>query len=738
MSMGYKFLSTAAIAVCFWPALAAAQDAEPDARQLLDQGLAARPDLGYTSEVEIGGEWVTEDSFKFGEYTGLEDDGPYVIGDMTVRRRAPFDSESTMYWESTGSNLGLDSRSVHLEYGHQGDFELFLDYDQTPRFQIENARTPYFGDGHQHLTLPAGLQNSGTSSSTITNLDANLRTIDIETERTELGGGLTWHLNKQWSLKGEYSHEFKEGTDTIAGIFGQSGGNPLSAILPEPIDYEEDQVDIALGYIGDRLQAELAYKGSWFWNNKDTLRWDNPFTNAAWATIPTEGQMSLPPDNQAHRISLSTGYNLSDTSRLTGVFSYGWMLQDENFLPYTINPALATNALPRQSLDGEIKDLLIDVSGWTRPIDGLDLQARYRFNDRDNDTPRDVFQIVRSDTQDAGDERINLPYSTKQHLVNLDATYRVLPRTQVTLGYDFEQKERTFTEVDTTREHTGRVKVRSRPLDNVSTTVEYAHSYRNSPDDYEGNAPFVASTVGATPDDFENHPDLRKFYLADRDGDVISAGLSIIPHEKVSIGVSGSYSKYNYDDGVYGLRDHTRSDITLDVSYSPTSDVTAYTFYTYERQEFAQDGIQFTAATPPANLLGNDPTLRWSMDSRDEVHSVGSRVEWHVLENKLDLNFEYTFSMAMTSFDPKGAAGTNPAIGLPDVKSTLHSIGVSADYHLRENTSLRLGYWFQSLRTDDFALDGVDVDTVDQVLGLGEGSPNYTAHVVGISFAYKF
>lgn len=738
MKMDGKLLSTVTVAICCWPVLANAQDAEPDARTLLDQGLAARPDLGYTSEVEIGGAYVSTDSYKFGEYTGLKDEGPYVIGGMTVRQRAPFDGESTEHWEATGWNLGLESRSLNLEYGHQGEYEVFLNYDQIPRYQINNAQTPYRGDGHDHLTLPAGLINSGTSSSTISNLDANLRSIDIETKRTDIGGGLTWHLSKELSLSGVYEHEFKEGTDTIAGVFGTTGGNPLAAILPEPIDYEEDQLEVSLGYVTDRFQAELAYNGSWFANNNDSLRWDNPYTNAAWPTIPTEGRMALPPDNQAHRISLSGGYNLADNTRFTGVFSYGWMLQDESFQPYTINPALPATALPTQSLDGEINNLLIDVSAWTRPMPKLDLQARYRYNDRDNKTPRNVYDVVSSDTRVSGDQYVNLPYSTEQNLVNLDSTYRITPRTRVTVGYDFDQTKRTFTELTTSREHTGRVKVASRPLDNVSGAIEYAYTLRDSPDDYQGNAPLLDSLVGAASDDFENHPDLRKFYLANRHGSTVSGSLSFLPHEQVSVGLSGTYSFFDYDDGVYGLRDFTHADITLDASYSPTEALSGYVFYTYELQDMKQDGIQFASFTPIDEVLGNDPDLRWSMDTRDQVHTAGTRWDWHVIENKLDLGVEYAFSMARTSFDPKGGADTNPATPLPDVKSTLHTLGVNAEYHVREDASFKLGYWFQSLSTDDFALDGVGVDTVDQVLGFGQGSANYTAHVVALSFNYKF
>lgn len=733
----------AVLGTCLLPGVAAAQTQEqqPDAAALVEKGLTARPDLGRTSEIEAGVGFNTENSSKFGEYTGLNEDGPFGVGSIDIQQRAPFNSESSQYWGISGTNLGLDSRALHLEYGRQGLYDLFLDYDQTPRNQINDARTPFIGEGTGRLTLPAGLQNTGTSSAGIAGLDEALRPIDIETERKDLGGGITWHLTPEWSIKGTYAHEFKEGTDTIAGIFGESGGNPLSSILPQPIDYEEDRVDIGLAYTGERLQVELAYEGSWFTNNEDSLRWDNPFTNAAWDVVSPQGQLGLPPDNQAHRISLSTGYNLGETTRLNGVFSYGLMLQDEAYLPYTITSALADvdPTLPRQSLDGEIENLLVDLSASTRPMPRLDLRARYRYDDRNNNTPRDIYVPVHSDTllQSSSEELINLPYSSTQNLVNLDASYLLLPEssTKLSVGYDFEQKERTFTEVETTQDHTGRVKIQSTPFESLSGSVKYAHTIRDG-SGYQGNAPFLASHVGLAPDDFENLPSLRKFYLADRNSDTVSASLTILPHEQVSLGLSGNYTMYDYTDGTYGLRNHNFADATVDISYSPMENVIAYAFFTHERQNFEQDSIQYTSGTV-ADALANDPTRRWSADTRDLVNTVGTRIEWKGVADLFDVDLDYSYSRAVTSFDLSGGTATDTT-PLPDLTSNLHSLGISASYHLQENASLRFGYRFETLSTDDFALDDVNVNTVGLVLGLGENSPDYSAHVVAVSFSYQF
>jgi hypothetical protein len=244
--------------------------------------------------------------------------------------------------------------------------------------------------------------------------------------------------------------------------------------------------------------------------------------------------------------------------------------------------------------------------------------------------------------------------------------------------------------------------------------------------------------VGLSADDFENHPDLRKSYLADRDSDTISASLTVLPHPQVSVGLGGNYTTHDYDDGVYGLRDHTIADVTLDVSYSPMTKLTASAFFTHERQTFEQQGISFVGfGGGPANALLNDPADQWSVDAHDRVNTVGARVEWNAIKDLFDVNLEYSYSRAVTDFDIAGGSN-NTFEQLPDLVSRIHSLGINGRYHLNDQTAINFGYRFETLSTDDFALDGVEVDTVDQVLNLGESSPDYVAHVFGVSLSYRF
>ena len=52
--------------------------------------------------------------------------------------------------------------------------------------------------------------------------------------------------------------------------------------------------------------------------------------------------------------------------------------------------------------------------------------------------------------------------------------------------------------------------------------------------------------------------------------------------------------------------------------------------------------------------------------------------------------------------------------------------------------SLRLSYWYEDYRSDDWALDGVAPATIGNVLAFGQESPSYNINVVALSGRYEF
>ena len=564
----------------------------------------------WRSKVEFGGLYVSDDSFRFGKYTGLKEKGLYGVLNADVRRRGPYDGNDTEYWILQGDNLGLDSRSAKFEYGRQGDYKTYISYDQIPVYRSETASTPFNNAGSGFLTLPANWVGSGSTSG-MTQLFGSLKQFDIEHDRKRLGLGFDKIFAPRWSVNTKYQYERKEGVKTIGGVIGNTGGNPRAAILPEPIDYGEHKFDAELNYTTKQQQFQVAYHLSVFNNDQDSLLWQNPYSAiAGWDPSAGfgfgRGQLALPPDNEYHQITAFYGNNLSDSTRVTADLAYGIMTQDDMFQPYTVNPILASsiaNPLPRTSLDGEIANLLLNLNISSRASPKLYWKGQLRYEDRDNKTPRDAYNYIGGDSQrqvtalDGGRIRFNEPYSRKDLKIKADGGYKVTQRTTLTAGLEHAKTERTYTEREDADETTLRLGVKSRITEKVSANLRYARSDRDG-STYIGEEPFVSSNtpeeVAAVPGGWENLPGLRKFYLADRVRDKLNLVVNVMPAEMWNLGVGANYIRDDYKESEFGLTESKIQEYTVDLAFMPTMKTSIHAFASTEKLDSDQDARAFS------------------------------------------------------------------------------------------------------------------------------------------------
>src|SRR3972149_57142 len=123
--------------------------------------LLSEAEDGMEGSVTLGGAAVDLDSksFKYGEYTGVNDDSIYFAGnvDLSYNRNAFFLDLRT-------DNIGLDNRSLYLETGRYGRYKLFLEYDELPKLISNNSQTILNGAGTNSLTLPSGFVRGSTTA----------------------------------------------------------------------------------------------------------------------------------------------------------------------------------------------------------------------------------------------------------------------------------------------------------------------------------------------------------------------------------------------------------------------------------------------------------------------------------------------------------------------------------------------------------------------------------------------
>ena len=68
-----------------------------------------------------------------------------------------------------------------------------------------------------------------------------------------------------------------------------------------------------------------------------------------------------------------------------------------------------------------------------------------------------------------------------------------------------------------------------------------------------------------------------------------------------------------------------------------------------------------------------------------------------------------------------------------------HGLKIFTSLKLRfQDFQRQLSYRYEFYISDDYALDNISTDSIDEVLSLGNSSADYNAHVVGLSAFYEF
>lgn len=703
------------------------------------------------NSVEFGLLYVSDDSFRFGRYSGLNRKGLAAVLNLDVLMRDAYDSDSASYWSFRASDLGIDSRTAAFEIGVQGKYRLQVDYSQIPNFRSESGSTIYDGAGGSELTLPSNWVASGTTAG-MTRLLSSLQSFDLKTQRRRAGVSLSGVLTRHLDYSTSYRRETKEGTRTIGAVFGNSGGNPRAVLLPEPVDYTTEQFDAMLRFSTRKFQLDAAYYLSVFSNDDRALTWTNPYSAiAGWAAgtgYPAVGQLSLPPDNRFHQVSLNAGYNFSESTRLSASYARGRMTQNELYLPYTNIPSLAasiTQPLPRDSLDGRIDTTVANLRLASRPTDNFSWNASYRYDERDNRTPRDEYVYIGGDSQlqDTGvassRRRFNEPYSFREEQLKLDASYRLFGNTDVSAGIQRSKIDRTYLEREQADEDTYWFGIHSNISDRFNGRLRYTHSRRDG-STYVGNEPFLSgyspgytSTIVAG---WENHPGLRRFFEADRDRDQMTATVEFSASEAFALSAALDYAYDDYTTSEIGLIDSKVASFTLDAVYAPSPVWSVYAFQTYEQLNANQNGQSFAggANQVPQSI---DPRRSWFVHHRDRIDSTGVGYKRSFSSGHVELGIDYLHSKSRSGleFAVGSALTTRP---LPRDQTQLDSLTIHASYKLKENLSLRANYWYERFRSMDWAVDGIEPNTLANVILLGEDSPDYSVQVVSLSMVYRF
>jgi len=501
--------------------------------------------------------------------------------------------------------------------------------------------------------------------------------------------------------------------------------------LPSPVDFVTHLLDSSVEYHASRWFVRLSEQTSVFVNEVDALQWDNPFQTSDALGAGARGRLALPPDNQAHAIAAAGGAELPLRTRLTGTFAYGWMLQDDDFLPPTINPAVPAGPPPRRSLDGRIDTVLANVVASSRPHRALTLTARYHLYDLDNRSGSLAFgDYVVADAV-RGMLRRSLPYSYSKNAVDVDAALRPLRQGSLKVRYGWQRWHREHREVRNSDEYHVGPTLDLAPASWLSLRGAYTHAVRD-PQEYDA----LAGRESDSPALY--NPLLRKFDEARRVRDQVTTLAMLTLDPRLELTGSFALADDAYSRSAFGLQDDSNFAYSVDLGLAPVERIRFYGNFTREEHRFHQ-------------RVGLGPIGKGSYLGRgqDTIDTWGAGLRASVLP-EIDFDFQYSLSLGVSRLRAAASSAEAEAGDFPNVRTKLHQFSALCSYALRRDLTLRLGYAFERYESSDFAVDGLEPfvpspegpkDSIrPPSLFLGARTPDggYDAHVGTVALRYEF
>ena len=723
-------------------------DSDPFAPLALDRRpLSTQLQTDYRGWADVGVAYVNEANSQFGQYTGLHESGPTLIGNLGWRQWR--DDE---YWKVDLSDLGLQTRSGQVTWRFADQLKIAFSIDNSLQVRNDSARTPFIGD--EILRLPDNWVASNATSG-FTALDGNLRGFDRELERQRYDFSMSAAISKNWQADVSFQVENKQGVSDTAGAIYRDASAAQAALLPEPIDQTTTSISFLTGYTGDALLFNVSYQFIDFKNAIDSLVWQNPYVSNLGSDVDYPagfGALAMAPDNQQHQLRVKGVYQLSPISRVDVDASYASTTQNTSFLDYSVNPNLAvTDPLPRTSFDGQVDTSTFATGLNIRPWRRLELDARYRFENRDNSSPRDGYNYIRGDSSNQPASLMtvyNTTHSRLRQTASLEGHYPLPLRSRLTLGYEFEDTQRSNSAVETTQENRWVAKLRSQPLQNTQVKIEGSFADLAA-SEYQWDQSYYGlldtDLINQTPDSqrYITHPALSQYHVANRERSEFKATVNQMLNARWSLSASGFLRSDNYDKTELGLINADMQRVNVDATYiaSNVLQITTYIGIDWYQQE--QWGRAFRGGqekdafvTTPPLPQASDPQRNWQTQLDDEIVNLGVQADWTV-NTRLNFqgSYQYVDSLSEQTSRSSGAADLDSE-PLPDNSTRLHHIELTGNYLLAPGLILKGEYQFYRFESANWALDNVRADTIANVLSFGAVSPNEKIHYLGASFVY--
>jgi MtrB/PioB family decaheme-associated outer membrane protein len=717
------------------------------------------------NSVEIGVAAPDKRSNKFGEYSGLNKNDPYAVGNFSIKGGDYGSETGITRWSATGSNLGLTSRELGASFNNQGSWNIGVGYDELRHNTTDGYQTPYQGTmGGNNFTLPAGFGTVANTTTMSASQQAAMQTVDVNNTRKNTSVTAGYYISPQWRVTFDYNNLEQSGAKLMAfgaDAHGAATGERVS-VLPNPTNFTTDTVNLGVDWTGEKGHLTAGYFGSFFKDHNDRVAW----TTFAGANVTDT--MTTAPSNQLHQLNLSGGYKLTGTTKLTGGLSYGRNTQDSAF----VTPDIMVTTAPATSLNGLVETTHADLKVVNQTTRDLKLSAGAKYDKRDNRTESNIYN---ANAIDGGNSYTypNTPYSYKKGQYELAGDYRLFgnQHLRVALGHDEVKRwcnnyaynatyypSGTNCLVDTaTREDKLSFGYKLKALERIDLSVGYSYAERKT--DYDPMARVamigvrggtnVASGVQGTTRGLNggDYVGFHPLFDASRTQQMLKMGANWQATEAFSLGVTGRFTDDNYTDATYGTQDGKSWSLNLDATftYSENGSVFAYVSQDYRDRyvkhvnrsnlttnayiwgdQLKDQGISFGLGAKHGGLFGGKFDLSGDLSYSDNKSNYSS-------------DLLSTFAGGTTTTTTCSAAATLSCGAAPDIRNKLTQLKVTGSYKVDKQSKVALGYVFQKLSSTDYFYNGYQYTyTPTGVMATNQQSGSYKVNLVAATYTYSF
>ena len=611
---------------------------------------------------------------------------------------------------------------------------------------------------------------------------------DLRHQRDIAGFSLNYQASRAVDVDGQFVTSRRDGGQPWGASFAFN--NAIE--LVQPLDQRTNDAALSATWANPGSMVRVGWNGSWFNNAIRSITFDNPlritdFSNGlappsgpydpngySNGNGPVTGRQAMAPSNMMNVLSATAMYKLPGRTTLNGVAQFTNQRQDDELIPWTTNSVINTPLvfaafpglaqLPRPTAEAEAQGVNALVNMTTRPFRGTNVTVRYRYNDRDVQTPTfDAREYVRFDAvPEEIEEGLSHQYDTTRHIFDANASFTPVTWGTLRLGYGREavtRHGRGFSDVD---ENTFRVSFDTYTSQWVTVRASFDAARRRGAGFVETHTWLETEDLSLITGPAGTQPTLRYYDEADRNRTRASVLVTFFPRDNIDVYTqfAGGRDRYMGDASVpvsrpgehFGLQESDVVNWNVGVNYQPTDVVAVGANYGRERYSSFQRSRN---ANPPPDPTWTDPSRDWTLDNDDQTNNVTAYVDLLRAVENTDIRFSYDFSDSDNSFvhgGPRIAALTslNQFIPLPDVENSWHRLVADVHYFLNARTGVGFGYYFEKLNVVDFnAIDSngpvgfappTGEPRIDWLGGLitGYGNRPYSGSTAYVRVLYRF